>query len=170
MLTINFHGVEISIAGGGEEIVRAQIFCPFVSLFLIHVLCFICQLGTKTTCSASYGKEKPPITNQTAPGKKPSTQVPLVRDQPHTSHTEIRNPTLTSLSGQRRKVKHNMGRYQQENPCRRHQQKKRLDITTRQPNHDQGRSSHNLAAEQNITTRPKALTSTSETLQYHGRA
>jgi len=25
-----------------------------------HVLCFIHHLGTKTTCSASYGKEKPP--------------------------------------------------------------------------------------------------------------
>src|SRR6195952_973441 len=91
---------------------------------------FIRQLGTKTTCSASYGKEKPPITNQMAPGKKPSTLVPLVRDQPHTSHTEIRTPTLTSRSGQRRKIKHNMGRNQQENPCRRHPQKKRLDTTT----------------------------------------
>jgi len=35
-------------------------------------------LGTKTTCSASYGKRKTAVTNQPAPGKKRSTQVPIV--------------------------------------------------------------------------------------------
>ena len=56
--------------------------------FFFPVLCFIRLLGTKTSCSASYGKEKPPITNQTVPGKKASTHVPLVWNQPHTSYAK----------------------------------------------------------------------------------
>jgi len=55
VLTMNSHhdGVEFSIAGGIEEIVCDSNPMPF---FFFHVLCFIRQLGTKTTCSASYGK------------------------------------------------------------------------------------------------------------------
>jgi len=75
MLTMKTHGVEFSIAGGVEEIVRAPnpmsffslsfFFFLFFFLFLFfHVLCFIRHLGTKTTCSASYGKEKPPSTHR----------------------------------------------------------------------------------------------------------
>jgi len=62
MLTMNSHGVEISIAGCVREMVRDPNPLPFFfSLFFLflHVLCFIRHLGTKTTCSASYGKEKP---------------------------------------------------------------------------------------------------------------
>jgi len=61
MLMMNTHGVEFSNAGGVEEIVRGP--NPrrfFFFFFLFYVLCFIHHLGTKTTCSASYGKEEPP--------------------------------------------------------------------------------------------------------------
>jgi len=65
MLMMNSHGVEISIARCVEEMVRDPNPMPFFSFFFffcffLHVLCFIRHLGTKTTCSASYGKEKPP--------------------------------------------------------------------------------------------------------------
>jgi len=70
---MNSHGVEISIAGCVEEMVCDPNLRPlffhffqlfFLFLFLFHVLCFIPHLGTKTTCSASYGKEKPPGTHR----------------------------------------------------------------------------------------------------------
>ena len=52
---------EISIAGCVKEMVRDPNLMPFFSIFsFFHVLCFIHHLGTKTTCSASDGKEKPP--------------------------------------------------------------------------------------------------------------
>jgi len=63
MLTMNYYGVEISIAGCVEEMVRRPNPMPFFFLFLFfffHVLWFIHHLGIKTTCSAGYGKEKPP--------------------------------------------------------------------------------------------------------------
>jgi len=63
MFTINTHGVDFSLSGCVEEMVRdpnPMTFFFFLFFFLFHVLCFICHLGTKTTCSASYGKEKPP--------------------------------------------------------------------------------------------------------------
>jgi len=92
VLTMNSHGVEISIAGGVGEMVRdpnpmALFF--FFFLFLFHVLCIKQLLGTKTTCSASYGKEKTPSRFiYLAPGKKLSTKVSLVREQPHTSRAK----------------------------------------------------------------------------------
>jgi len=58
MLTMNTPGVEFSIAGGVEEIVRDPNPMSFL-FFFFDVLCFIRHLGTKTTCSASYDKEKP---------------------------------------------------------------------------------------------------------------
>jgi len=62
---------------------------PAFSFFFYHVLCIIQLVGTKTTCSASYGKEKTPSPLiHPAPGQKPSTQVSLVRDQPHTSRAK----------------------------------------------------------------------------------
>jgi len=60
------------------------------TLFFCHFFFFILNLfsllGTKSAGSASSGIKKTPITDQPAPGKKTSTEVPLVRDQPHTSH------------------------------------------------------------------------------------
>jgi len=61
VLTMNSDGVEISIAGGVVEMVRDPNPMPFYLLLcFFHVVGFIRHLGTKTTCSASYSKEKPP--------------------------------------------------------------------------------------------------------------
>ena len=55
-------GVEISIAGGGGEMVRAY---PLVGLFFFFFFLFFCNQfvimfkGTKDSCSASYGDKKP---------------------------------------------------------------------------------------------------------------
>jgi len=83
MLTIKSHGVEISNARGPEGLFVTQIPCLFLSFlfftfFFLFILDLFRLLGTKSACSASYGIKKPFITNQTAPGKKPSTQVPKV--------------------------------------------------------------------------------------------
>jgi len=81
MLTGNSHGVEISITGCVREMVRDPNPMPFFIFFIFYyyVLRVKQLLGTKTTCSASYGKEKTisPLIHP-APGKKPSTQVHLV--------------------------------------------------------------------------------------------
>jgi len=60
MLTSDSHWVKMSIAGCVREIVRGTNLMPFffLFLFLYHVLCINQLMGTKTTCSASYGKEK----------------------------------------------------------------------------------------------------------------
>ena len=51
----------------------------FFSFFFFSCALYYQLLGTKTTCSASYGKEKTPSPLiHLAPGKKPSTQVSLV--------------------------------------------------------------------------------------------
>src|ERR1700712_2876397 len=55
-LTMISHSVEISIAGGGEDMVRGQIPCPFFFLFKSFNICFN---GTKHACSRSYGNKKP---------------------------------------------------------------------------------------------------------------
>ena len=101
MLTMNSHGVEISIARCVTEIVRAPNLMPFFFFFFFFFF-LSCALyeqptGTKTTYSASYGNERTPSPNflQLAPGKKPSTQVSLVRDQPHTSRAKQENPPPT---------------------------------------------------------------------------
>ena len=60
MLTMNSPGVEISIAVCVAEMVRDPNPISFFFLFLYHVLCINQPLGTKTTCSASYGKEGTP--------------------------------------------------------------------------------------------------------------
>ena len=89
MSTMNTHGGECLIAGGVEEIVRDPKRRPFFSFFFYQVICINQLLGTKTTCSASYGREKTPSPLiHPAPGKKPSTQVSLGRDQPHTSRAK----------------------------------------------------------------------------------
>ena len=80
-------GVCLSVECRGGVVVGAELdpnlmpllfFCfSFVLFFL--VLCIKQLLETKTTCSASYGKEKTPsLLIHPAPVKKPSTQVSLV--------------------------------------------------------------------------------------------
>jgi len=61
---MNSHVVEISIAGCVREMVRDPNPMSFFFIFFFHVLCVIHRLGRKTTCSASYGEEKPLCTHR----------------------------------------------------------------------------------------------------------
>ena len=60
-MTISSHSVEISIAGGVEEMVRVPNPKSFSYVFGFYHVHLFRLLGTKTRCSASYGKEKTPI-------------------------------------------------------------------------------------------------------------
>jgi len=57
-------------------------------IFIFIILDLFRLLGTKNACSASYGIKKLSIRNPPGAGKKPSTYVPLVWNQPHTSYTK----------------------------------------------------------------------------------
>ena len=63
-VTIISHSFDISIAAGVGEMVHHQIPSQnsifFLFFFLYPVLCIFQVRGPKTTCSASYGKEKTP--------------------------------------------------------------------------------------------------------------
>jgi len=80
MLTMNCHRVEFSVAGGVEEMVRdpnpMSFFSRFSTFFFFHVHCIIQLLGTKTTCSASYGKEKTPSTMFSPPRHQGKSHQP----------------------------------------------------------------------------------------------
>jgi len=57
-------GVEISIAGGGGEMVRGPISWSFFLFFFSFLFFFLYQMvimfkGTKDSCSVSYGDKKP---------------------------------------------------------------------------------------------------------------
>jgi len=52
------HGVEISIAGGGGEMVRGLSLGRFSFLFFCNQIVIMFK-GTKDSCSASYGDKKP---------------------------------------------------------------------------------------------------------------
>jgi len=57
-------GVDISIAGGGGEMVRAHLLVVFFFFLFFFSFFFIYQIvimfkGTKDSCSASYGDKKP---------------------------------------------------------------------------------------------------------------
>jgi len=52
-------GVEISIAGGGGEMVRAYLLVGFFFLFFFCNQIVIMFKGTKDSCSASSGDKKP---------------------------------------------------------------------------------------------------------------
>ena len=55
------HGVEISIARGGGEMVRVLSLGRFflLSFFFFFIQIVIMFKGTKDSCSASYGDKKP---------------------------------------------------------------------------------------------------------------
>ena len=55
-MTIISRGVEISIAGGGGEMVREPISWSF--LFLFFVIMRLLFLGTKASCSTRYAENK----------------------------------------------------------------------------------------------------------------
>ena len=62
-MTMISRGVEISIAGGGGEMVRVLPLGHFIFLFFyFFIFCnqiVIMFKGTKDSCSASYGDKKP---------------------------------------------------------------------------------------------------------------
>jgi len=76
MLTRNSHGVEIPIAGCVREMVHDPNPMPFLSFVLYPVLSIIQLLGTKTTCSARYGKEKIQSTVFYPPGHQRKNHQP----------------------------------------------------------------------------------------------
>ena len=61
-MTMISHGVEISIARGGEEMVRVLSLGRFLPFFCNQII--IMFKGTKDSCRASYGDKKP--INQTS--------------------------------------------------------------------------------------------------------
>ena len=101
MLTTNSDGVEIPIASSVREMVRDPNPIPFFLLFsFYHVLCINQLLGTKTTCSASYGKERTPSPIFLQPSTREKAINPSLSgmrptaDQPR----KIRNPPPTRRS------------------------------------------------------------------------
>jgi len=52
---MNSHGVEISVAGGVDEMVPVGSYYSFLFFFLLCVHCYYVQ---EASCSTSYGKNK----------------------------------------------------------------------------------------------------------------
>ena len=91
MLTMNFHGVEISIAGCVREMVRDPNLMSFFSLlffFFNHVLCTNNLRGQRLRAALAMVNKEPLHYFHPAQGKMPSTQVSLVREQPHASRAK----------------------------------------------------------------------------------
>jgi len=88
---MNSHRVEISIAGCVVEMVRDLNTMSFFSFFLF-IMCFVLFNYWEQRLHAALAMVKkepnPLFFSNPAPGKKPSTQDSLVRDQPHTSHAK----------------------------------------------------------------------------------
>jgi len=85
MLTMNSHGIEISIAGCVEEMVRDRNPTPVfqnVLFFKIVFMCFVLNNYREQRLHAALAMVKkephPLFFSNPAPGKKPSTQVSLV--------------------------------------------------------------------------------------------
>jgi len=89
MLTINSRRVEISIVGGIRDMFRDP--KPMSFFFLFFIMCFVLNNYWEQRLRAALAmvKEKAPSPLiHPVPGKKPSTQVSLVRDQPHSSRAK----------------------------------------------------------------------------------
>jgi len=82
MLTMNSHGVEISIARGVEEMVRDPNLMPFFFFFFCFIMCFVLINYWEQRLRAALPMVKkephPLFFSNPAPGKKPSTQVSRV--------------------------------------------------------------------------------------------
>jgi len=105
---MNSHGVEFSIAGCVVEMVRdPNSMSFFLFFFFFHVLCINQLLGTKTTCSASYGKEKTPSPILLQPSTREKAINPRLSGTRPTAHQprKIRNPPPTKRS--KRKIQIN---------------------------------------------------------------
>jgi len=83
------------------------IFSFFFSFFFFHVLCINQLLGTKTKCSASYGKEKTSAPIFLHPGTREKAINPSLSGMRPTAHQprKIRNPPRTEQS--KRKIQIN---------------------------------------------------------------
>ena len=100
MLTMNTDGVEFSIAGCVEKMVCDPnpmsffyFYFYFLFFFIFYIMCFVLINYWEKRLRAALAmvkKEPRPLffVSNPAPGKEPSTQVSLVRDQPHTSHAK----------------------------------------------------------------------------------
>jgi len=86
MLTIKTHGVQFSIAGCVEEIVRdpnpMSFFCFLFFFFLFFIMCFVLinywEQRLRAALTMVKKEPRPLFFSNLAPGKKPSTQVSLV--------------------------------------------------------------------------------------------
>ena len=80
VLPMKFHGVQISITRGVEEIVSDPNLKPSFFFLLFHVLCIIKYWEQRPREVLAMAKKKPHSHFLSTPvlGKKPSTQVPMV--------------------------------------------------------------------------------------------
>jgi len=92
MFTINSPGDKISIAGCVEEIVRDPNPMPFFFLSFFYIRCFVLinywEQRLRAALAIVKKEPHPRFLSNPAPGKKPTTQVTLVRGQPHASHAK----------------------------------------------------------------------------------
>jgi len=104
MLTMNSHGVEISIAGCIGVMVCDPNHMPF--LFFFSCALYYQLLGTKTAWSASHGKAKTPSPNYIHPGAREKA-INLSRyGMGPTTHRlrKFRNQTLTKEAEQENQI------------------------------------------------------------------
>jgi len=128
MLTMNSHGVEFSIAGCVREMVRDPNPMSFFSFFFffsfLSCALYYQPMGTKTTCSAGYGKERTPLLllptgarekaiNSSLTGTRPSAHQPR----------KIGNQTPTKGAEQENHI-NTRGGINRKTLFRRHKQKK----------------------------------------------
>jgi len=99
MFKVNSHGVEISVTGCVEEMFRDPNLHQFFFLFFsfYHVLHINQLLETKSTCSASHGKEKTPFPIFYPPSTREKTINPSLAALGPTAHQpcKVRNETPT---------------------------------------------------------------------------
>ena len=97
MLTMNSDGVEISIAGCVQKMICDQNLMPLFHFLcfpfsFFYIVCFVLFNYAEQRLRAALARVKkephPLFFSNQAPGRKPSPQVSLVRDQPHTSHAK----------------------------------------------------------------------------------
>ena len=92
-MTMKSHGVEISIARCVGEMVRdpnPMSFFYFVYFFFIMCFVLFNYWEQRLHAALAIVKKKPDplFFSNRAPGKKPLSQVSLVRDQPHTGYAK----------------------------------------------------------------------------------
>jgi len=89
MLTINSDGIEISITRCVEEMVRDPNLMPSLFICFFYIMCLVLINYWEQRLRAALAMVKktpiPCLVSSPAPGKKRSTQVCLIQDQPHTS-------------------------------------------------------------------------------------